>query len=317
MRLHEPLVDCPVCKTRLLAAAVFDGCDNCRVACGNCGPHVFTLEACEDLSAGGYTDQARAGLAHQVSQLPDNQLVSTASLVQLRRHLQLPGALERIDRLVQFFAETHVPGERLRLPVGELRARLGCEDSAATHWVLAQAVTLGYVAHDAASGRHTLTVHGWQRHHDLMRDGAGSRHAFMAMRFNDAELESVFRDHLRPAVAQTGIDLRTTSGDHQTAGSIDNRMRVEIRTSRFLVCDLTHGNRGAYWESGFAEGQGRPVFYVCRRDVLQAADAEARPHFDTAHQLIIGWRWDTMAEDMESLKATIRATLPAEVKAED
>jgi len=32
------------------------------------------------------------------------------------------------------------------------------------------------------------------------------------------------------------------------------RMRLEIRRSRFAVVDLTHGNRGAYWEAGFAEG---------------------------------------------------------------
>ena len=40
-------------------------------------------------------------------------------------------------------------------------------------------------------------------------------------------------------------------------------MRVQIRASRFVICDLTHGNRGAYWEAGFAEGIGRPVIFVC------------------------------------------------------
>ena len=122
---------------------------------------------------------------------------------------------------------------------------------------------------------------------------------------------------MRPAVKAAGFDLRTTNDDHKTAGSIDNRMRVELRTSRFVVCDLTHGNRGAYWEAGFAEGLGRPVFYLCRADVLKDRQHPDHPHFDTAHQLIIGWDPAAPAEGMAELKAVIRATLPAEAKMED
>jgi nucleoside 2-deoxyribosyltransferase len=49
---------------------------------------------------------------------------------------------------------------------------------------------------------------------------------------------------------------------------IDDQMRVALRTSRFVVADLTRGNRGAYWEAGFAEGLGRPVIYTCRMNGL-------------------------------------------------
>ena len=139
----------------------------------------------------------------------------------------------------------------------------------------------------------------------------------MAMKFGDALVDAVFSDHIRPAVAATGFELRTVAGDHKTAGSIDNRMRVEIRTSRFLVCDLTHGNRGAYWEAGFAEGLGRPVFYVCRRDVLEDRKHIDHPHFDTAHQLITAWAPERIDADMQELKSVIRNTLPAEAKMED
>jgi hypothetical protein len=94
-------------------------------------------------------------------------------------------------------------------------------------------------------------------------------------------------------------------------------MRVEIRTSRFVICDLTHGNRGAYWEAGFAEGLGRPVFYICRRDVLNDRNHPDHPHFDTAHQLIIEWNPADPATGMQELKDVIRATLPAEAQMDD
>ena len=70
---------------------------------------------------------------------------------------------------------------------------------------------------------------------------------------------------LMPAVASAGFDLVRLDEDPQ-AGSIDERLRVEIRKSRFLVADLTHGNPGAYWEAGFAEGLGKPVIYTCEKD---------------------------------------------------
>ncbi|MCW5632442.1 MAG: hypothetical protein KIT17_03830 [Rubrivivax sp.] len=235
----------------------------------------------------------------------------------------LPAPLERIDLLVEHLAAQQEPGSRLKGNRGRLRARLGCLNDQAARWVVDQAVAKRYVEasrnqSDPNDVGLLLTAEGWQRFEVLQRSGAGSRHAFMAMRFGDAQLNRVFAAAMQPAVAQTGFELRTVAGKHQQAGSIDDRMRVEIRTSRFLVCDLTHGNRGAYWEAGFAEGLGRPVFYTCRRDVLQDKTHDDHPHFDTAHQLIIDWaEGETLAADMQRLKDAIRATLPDEAKMED
>jgi hypothetical protein len=316
MPLEEPISSCPICAANLKAPLIFRGGNTGEKHCRNCGTHRITREACEDLPGMGYSETARAGLAHHVSKLRTGELITTDFIAHLGRRPALPGAMERIDLLVRHLAETHAPGKRLRWHHGpeELQARLGCEDANAVLWVLNQAMSLGYMVPESAA--FILSVQGWQRHRDLLRDGAGSRHAFMAMKFGDVELDALLRDQLQPAVQRAGFKLRTTVGAHQTAGSIDNRMRVEIRTARFLVCDLTHGNRGAYWEAGFAEGLGRPVFYICRRNVLKSADKEAAPHFDTAHQLIIGWHPDTIDADMAELVATIRATLPAEATME-
>jgi nucleoside 2-deoxyribosyltransferase len=101
--------------------------------------------------------------------------------------------------------------------------------------------------------------------------------------------------------------------DNPKAGLIDNRLRVEILTSRFLIADLTHGNAGAYWEAGYAEGLGKPVIYTCEERIFEGKGT----HFDTNHHYTVRWRKDKFKETADDLKATIRATLPAEAKLED
>ena len=104
----------------------------------------------------------------------------------------------------------------------------------------------------------SLTLAGWERYEALRRTVRESRRAFLAMKFNDPMIDAVVNQCFKPAVAAAGFSLETVL-EGQPAGLIDDQMRVAIRTSRFVVSDLTHGSRGAYWEAGFAEGLGRPV----------------------------------------------------------
>jgi nucleoside 2-deoxyribosyltransferase len=131
----------------------------------------------------------------------------------------------------------------------------------------------------------------------------------MAMAFGDAETDEAYRTCFKPAIAQCGFELRRID-EKPPAGLIDNRLRVEIRRSRFLVVDLTHDNRGAYWEAGFAEGLGKPVIYTCETEHFERSGT----HFDTNHQHTIVWNSQSFGEVASHLKDTIRATIPAEAK---
>jgi nucleoside 2-deoxyribosyltransferase len=134
----------------------------------------------------------------------------------------------------------------------------------------------------------------------------------MAMKFGDPELDGVVENCFKPAIARTGFVLNRLT-DGQPAGLIDDQLRVAIRTSRFLISDLTHANNGAYWEAGFAEGLGRPVIYTCRK----AEWDERKTHFDTNHLVTIIWDRDNLETAATNLTATVRATLPAEAKMTD
>jgi hypothetical protein len=161
-----------------------------------------------------------------------------------------------------------------------------------------------------------LSMDGWRYFEKLRRGAVDSRKAFMAMPYGKKELDGIVELVFRPAVKQAGFGLSRLDDPDQPAGLIDDRLRVAIQTSRFLIADLTHENRGAYWEAGYAEGLGKPVIYTCEEKKFE----ELQTHFDTNHHLTI--RWD--AEDphklevtARKLKDTIRATLPVEARLKD
>jgi nucleoside 2-deoxyribosyltransferase len=116
----------------------------------------------------------------------------------------------------------------------------------------------------------------------------------------------------RPAAAQAGFKLFKLD-DVPKAGLIDDRLRIEIQASDFVVADLSHDNLGAYWEAGYAEGLGKPVIYTCEQAKFEAT----KTHFDTNHHLTIVWDSEHPEDAGSALKATIRATLPHLAKQSD
>ena len=155
-----------------------------------------------------------------------------------------------------------------------------------------------------------LSFAGWQKHEELKRSVVNSRKAFMAMAFSPAQyFKELLRDYLKPAAKQTEYDLDNPLLIDPKAGNIHARMEAEIRTSRFVVAEITDGNDGAYWEAGFAKGLGKPVIYTCKKDV--------KPHFDVGADYIIFWEEDKPEEAAAQLKAVIRATLFGEAKMMD
>jgi len=199
----------------------------------------------------------------------------------------------------------------------ELAATIGSFSTNSAAQLLRDLNDDGLFHYDEAGGNRPsvrLLARGWDRYEELKKSAADSRIAFMAMPFNNRKLDRVFNECLKPAVAETGFELRVLT-EKQPAGLIDDALRVAIRRARFLVSELTGNNPGAYWEAGFAEGLGKPVIYTCDKSVFD--DPNRRPHFDTNHCLTVLWEEKNLQLASERLKNTIRATLPDEAKMAD
>lgn len=150
-----------------------------------------------------------------------------------------------------------------------------------------------------------LTLDGWKEYEKEKRGQYVGDHGFIAMKFDDEDLDSFVRGTVKPAVKEgTGYNL-VDMRDVARAGVIDNIMRVQIRDSAFLIADLTHDNPGAYWEAGYAEGLGKPVIYICERSKFE----EKSTHFDTNHCTTIPWSINEAETFKKELIATLRRSL--------
>jgi hypothetical protein len=244
-------------------------------------------------------------------------LVDHSMLIAFADHNALPQPPEQGDNLIR------VLGDELRSsdpsvvktsdPVA-LVAVIGASSSEGVYYVSKELQKAGLLNLQAPYGEKGqlsvgLTFAGWQRYSELYRAHSEGPIAFMAMPFNDATLDKLYRNCFKPAVQQTGFELRRLD-DKPPAGLIDLRMEVEIRRSRFLIAELTNENRGVYWEAGFAEGLGKPVIYTCEKSYFEGN----RSHFDINHRHTIVWSGGELDKVRDSLRTTIRATLPSEAK---
>jgi hypothetical protein len=312
---------CPICGTLLSRPARPAG-DGLEIECLNCSPCVLTGSALKVLEL-GYAPIERARISHGLfgrSRSP----VTSHTLDDLSSTVQLPGAGDLVDNLLLCVAdETGGPGGSVDIGAISWRARIGAQEVDGVIWAIEQCSALQYLQGTPARTLDAkefqllnaqIQLAGWQRVDELKRRAKDSKKAFIAMKFGDPSLDRMLREHWVPAVAMTGFRLRRLD-DEPKAGLIDDRLRLEIRTSRFLLAELTHANAGAYWEAGYAEGLGRPVIYLCRRDVFE--NPATRPHFDTNHHLTVAWDPGSPAVASDQLKAIIRVTLPAEAILED
>lgn len=315
---------CPVCKAELRKTESRG--DRFFFDCPRCGP--FSLSGTAQSMIRGRLEQFKDGpakLSHALYRMTRRQqwaMVTSDLLENILAQTELPRPQEQLENLILWLGESQPSmGMAIRVP-NEAIAAVGVVDSGSLGFMVSQAIDAGLVngavqkmmSGDCIIPSAQLTLNGWKWFEDLKRGKSSSRMAFMAMQFGDQELDRVYSDHFKSAVAAAGFDLKRVD-EGQPAGLIDDRLRVDIRQSRFLIADLTHQNRGAYWEAGFAEGLGKPVIYTCRKDVFE--DKVGGTHFDTNHHLTVVWDSDRLDDAVGKLKATIRATLPDEAILDD
>jgi hypothetical protein len=191
---------------------------------------------------------------------------------------KLPSPAEQADNLILWISD-HQPSltEYVDVAVPEVSAWIGAEITPKTStgsawaWLLDQEAVKRLVEWPGYSPNYysvpashlRLSMAGWQRYDALKHAQVESRTAFMAMQFGDAEFNRVVNDCLKPSVEAAGFELRLLT-DGQPAGLIDDQLRVALRTARFVIADLTHGNNGAYWEEGL------PKVWAARSSTLAA-----------------------------------------------
>ena len=147
-----------------------------------------------------------------------------------------------------------------------------------------------------------VTVAGHNRIGELTLN-ADSSQAFVAMWF-DNSLTDAYENGIELGIIDAGFKpLILNRKDH--INKIEDEVIAEIRKSKFLVADFTHGNDGARVASitrpGFAHGLGIPVIFTCRKNSMKTL------HFDIAHYSHIVW--SSPADLREKLRNRIHAVI--------
>jgi hypothetical protein len=320
------MANCIVCRTSNSSRQGGNG-DFARFDCPRCGS--FILSGTAEAALEGLLTEVplrRSLMSHTLRrmQLPSDKhlrVIKDTDLADLWSEGRLPTPLEQADNVILWLGDNQeTPSSWARTTVSVLASTIGIAleaggDSQGWGWLhdqMQQQQRLYKLVDDGSSVRLMLSMAGWGRYEQLKHQRIESRTAFMAMKFDDSALDEAVQNCFKPAVARTGFELRVLT-DQQAAGLIDNQIRAALLSARFVIADLTHGSHGAYWEAGFGEGRGVPVFYTCKKDAWD----RTKTHFDTNHMLTILWEPSELKKAEDALASAIRATLRAEAKQSD
>jgi hypothetical protein len=321
--MNNDLTECPVCLSQdgyKCTSIPFGTRDATLFECEVCGKFAIARSALDDnaLRLPNITMVRRAALSHRIRLQNERNLTPemwTSYELEdtLKDGLHLPTPAQQATNILRYIgdqvASTGKPIEFLppsfSAVVGSSNREFACN---LVVELKQRGLLSGLLLTDVNGPAHVqdanLTLSGWEAYEAEQRGVISEKYGFIALKFGDAILDPLVKDHLKPALSDIGynlVDLRDVS----RAGVIDNILRVQIRDAAFVVVDLTHENAGAYWEAGYAEGLGKPVLYMCER----AKFAEQKTHFDTNHCTTVLWSTDAVDDFLDEIKATLRRSL--------
>lgn len=310
-------MNCPICESPFCDIKRQVG-DKTVLECAACG--VFALSgsalATFQNDAPALTAVKRAAISHRLREATDagqEPLLTTDNLKTMIADARLPSAAQQATNLVRFVGNwVSTSGKQLDEFPPDIDTIVGSPNRDFALRIARQLVQRGLLLR--RDGGHLdsahelmmidLTLEGWERYEAELRGKVSGTYGFIALKFGDPILDPFLRDVIKPAVAEIGYSLEDMR-DAARAGVIDNVMRARIRDAAFVLVDLTHANEGAYWEAGYAEGLGKPVLYLCNREVFQTKGT----HFDTNHCTTVNWDTSDPTGFRDQLVATLRRSL--------
>ena len=249
----------------------------------------------------------------------------TVALVEATRSAQALSVQERVDRLLRYLTKSStISGEFVTLgtlaetpdsyghralldgpTVWEAMAWSESTKTSEVQFFIDYLLEKEWIKGERAGqgkGQFKVTVDGYSHIADVELN-VDSSQAFVAMWF-DESMDEAYWKGIRPAIKSTGYEAFRVN-EKPDVDKIDDEIIGEIRRSRFIVADFTHGTDGArggvYYEAGFAYGLGLHVVRSCRKDIIKKNEL----HFDVRqHYHVV---WETAEELRDGLEKRIRA----------
>jgi ssDNA-binding Zn-finger/Zn-ribbon topoisomerase 1 len=328
--------ECPVCKARLQQPWA-KGSESPDINCPQCGK--FTVK---DEPAGGSSDRVRnilekltpkeraicSGLIRE-KQGDGEPLFLTVDKVRNFRKYRHPSIFEKADKLLlRFDEDTDYAGKLLNYSnkQDELMAvawavrgeGAGAREYEELFYLLGYLITtkefimfrkgMEAITKPGELPIFYITPLGHEYIQTLKNTVVNSNQGFCAMWYGGADYKekynALWEKAIEPAIQKAGYDARRIDKkDH--VNDINDEMLMEIRRSRFVICDFNENCRGVYFEAGFAKGLNLPVVWTCEKDELD----KSKLHFDVNHYNFLIWEGDKLEDFCERLQKRIEAIL--------
>jgi hypothetical protein len=212
-----------------------------QVDCVRCGWYVADLEELADLKKERPGRMAR--LSHRVRKMQqkDKPVKLLRELIDKLISDPLPSMREQEESLLLLIGgelRDQDPSGFFPMPTPRadyLTAWVGAFSRNSLFEIVRQLREAGLIEwqDDGLQNAVRMKLTGWDRYEEIKRSPSQARLAFMAMPFDDAELDRVYKDFFKNAAAQAGYELRRLD-ERQPAGLIDDQLRVS-----YSCCSLS------------------------------------------------------------------------------
>ena len=229
--------NCPVCKSDNAQITQLGALnDAVSVNCGTCGRYrvsfMTQLRISEDVRERSTESSVLSYYIRRMQTDESTEPVLTDAMVEEFLKRQLPSAAEQADNFVLWVGDRTPPGQTQSIQLKQDYPLIGAHLDSGLWFIISGLMKAGLIDSNSMD-RAALSFDGWRRYHELKKGQSDSKKAFMAMPFGNPAIDAL-HSRLKQAVSETGFDLRRLD-EKPKAGLIDDRLRVEIRTSRFLV----------------------------------------------------------------------------------
>lgn len=305
------IFECPICKTSLDApeSAIYTYGVGVILNCPRCGQLKITQEALDYLlQMHSLSDRQRANVSgwvrEHLAEL-DNHPLTRENIYQLVK-IKTPSFEEREIKAIRWFEEmTSFLGDAIFWGEPSLIAASYSLNYEEVEFLVDSSVAKGLLARQGMQYAFISSL-GYD-FVSRLNVNPGSMIGFCAMWF-DKSVARIWEEAIEPAIASAGYQPhRIDKKEH--VNRIDDEIFADIRRSRFVVADFTHGNNGVrggvYFEAGFAQGLGLPVIWTCRKDML----SEEKLHFDIRQYNFLDWTEDNLDDFRDRLQKRIEAIL--------
>ena len=268
--------------------------------CPRCGEFWLTYEAAKSIDSS--SDELTAKLSGwvrnqnilgEVPELTDDRIERVAAI-------QMPGLIERANRLLSFAIRRNPKlGGMINFHDSAYIAVSYSKDIEEVDFLLGYLRERGFFQHEAMGGNESISFEGHAHYEKLQAKQPVSTQGFVAMWF-DGSMNDAYQLGCEPGIRAAGYDpVRVDQMEH--IGKIDDEIIAQIRRSRFIVADFTGHRSGVYFEAGFALGLNLPVFWTCRKDMIDDL------HFDIRQFNCIVW--ESPQDLAKRLKVRIEAVI--------